>query len=70
MGQGMTTDTPGYTHADAYLAIVVYSTSAVDSTGVVSFLELHVIAPPFRINMLLLVGVKSWLLAKLASAYP
>ena len=52
------------------LAIAVYSTLAVDSTGVISFLELHIIMPPFRMNTLPLVKVKSWLLAKLALAYP
>ena len=46
------------------------SASVVESAGVNSFFKLHAIVPPFRINTLPLVDVKSWLFAKLTSAYP
>ena len=50
-------------------AIELNSASAVKSAGDNSFFELQAIAPPFRMNTFPLVDVKSWLLAKLASAY-
>ena len=51
-------------------AIELNSASAVGSVGDNSFFELQAMAPPFRMNTFLLIDVKLWLLAKLASVYP